>query len=77
MGHRKRVKHYDEPGHSHELTFSCYRRMPLLKNKLWREMLSHSIDQAILRYSYSLFAMVYMPEHVHLLMFARPHAGRI
>ena len=22
-GHRKRVKHFDEPGHCHELTFSC------------------------------------------------------
>ena len=28
--HRKRVRHIDEPGHVHELTFSCYRRRPLL-----------------------------------------------
>ena len=37
--HRKRVRHYNEPGHCHELTFSCYRRMPLLTNDDWREKL--------------------------------------
>jgi len=37
-GHRKRVKHFDEPGHCHELTFSCYRRMSLLTNNVWRRM---------------------------------------
>jgi len=29
--HRKQVRHYREPGCLHELTFSCYRRMPLLR----------------------------------------------
>ncbi len=32
--HRKRVKHFHEPGDLHELTFSCYRRLPLLTRKL-------------------------------------------
>ena len=27
---RKTVRHFDEPGHAHFLTFSCYGRMPLL-----------------------------------------------
>jgi len=27
VGHRKRVRHYDEPGDCHELTFSCYRNL--------------------------------------------------
>ena len=27
-GHRKLVRHDHEPGELHELTFSCYRRMP-------------------------------------------------
>jgi S-DNA-T family DNA segregation ATPase FtsK/SpoIIIE len=27
LSHRKRVKHYHEPGQIHELTFSCYRRL--------------------------------------------------
>ena len=67
-GHRKRVRHYDEPGHFHELTFSCYRRMPLLTNDVWRAMLSVSIDRAVKGHSFRLIAFVFMPEHVHLLI---------
>jgi putative transposase len=66
--HRKRVKHYHEPGHVHELTFSCFRRRPLLTNHQWRCLLSESIDRAISRHHYQLAAFVYMPEHVHLLV---------
>ena len=28
--HRKRIRHIEGLGHVHELTFSCYRRRPLL-----------------------------------------------
>ena len=38
--HRKLVKHYHEPGDFHELTFSCYKRTPLLTNDDWRRRLS-------------------------------------
>ena len=34
-GHRKRVRHYDDLGQIHELTFSCYRRWLLLANDDW------------------------------------------
>ena len=37
--HRKQVRRYDDPGDLHELTFSCHKRMPLLTNNLWRQML--------------------------------------
>ena len=60
--HRKRVRHYNEPGHCHEPTFSCYRRMPLLTNDDWREKLGGSIDRAMDRHAFSLVAFVYMPE---------------
>ncbi len=60
--HRKRVRHYNEPGHCHELTFSCYRRMPLLTDDDWREKLSRSIDRAMDRHAFALVAFVYMPE---------------
>jgi len=33
--HRKRVRHFDDAGHFHELTFSCYRRLPLLTDDEW------------------------------------------
>jgi hypothetical protein len=72
-GHRKLVKHYEDPGHVRELTFSCYRRMPLLTNDTWREMLSRAIDRAGERHQWRLAAFVFMPEHVHLLSF--PEVG--
>ena len=31
-GHRKRIPQYHDPGHIHELTFSCFHRWPLLTN---------------------------------------------
>ncbi len=67
--HHKQVHHYDDPGHFHELTFSCYHRMPLLTNDLWRAKLSESIDRAMAGQGYRLAAFVYMPEHVHLLVY--------
>src|SRR4030088_420583 len=68
-GHRKKVKHYHEPGDLHELTFSCYERRPLLTNDRWRKMLSESIDRGCAGHDFKLVAFVFMPEHVHLLVY--------
>lgn len=65
---RKLVKHCHEAGHFHELTFSCYQRKPLLTNDTWRAMLSESIEAACKECEFQLVAIVYMPEHVHLLV---------
>jgi putative transposase len=65
----KTVRHFHEPGDCHELTFSCYRRLPLLTNDTWRRRLSESIDEAMRAFSFRLVAFVYMPEHVHLLVY--------
>jgi len=76
--HRKSVKHYHEPGHFHELTFSCYRRMPLLTNDCWREDLARAIDNANREHKFRFVAFVMMPEHVHLLVdpeLAKPNIG--
>ena len=32
--YRKKLHHINLPGHSHELTFSCYRRLPLLRESV-------------------------------------------
>jgi putative transposase len=66
--YRKKVKHYHEAGDFHELTFSCYRRMPLLTNDLWRMDLAEAIDRSMFRHRFALVAYVFMPEHVHLLV---------
>ncbi len=66
--HRKRVKHYEGRGHLHELTFSCYKRKPLLTNDVWRGILSKSLGQACQDEGFGLAAFVFMPDHVHLLV---------
>src|SRR5207302_3821481 len=76
-GHRKLVKHYEDLGHLRELTFSCYRRMPLLTNDPWREMLSRSINAAADGHDWRPTAFVFMPEHVHLLFYPLPSASKI
>jgi putative transposase len=69
--HRKRVKHYHEPGDFHELTFSCYDRLPLLVRDDWRRLLCQAIDKAIAAHDFALVAFVLMPEHLHLLVYPR------
>ena len=66
---RKTIHHYHEPGHLHELTFSCYRRMPLLTNDSWRAMLARCIEAAGEEASMHLVGFVFMPEHVHLIVY--------
>src|SRR5690242_9004113 len=43
--HRKQVRHYNHAGHAHMLTFSCFKRMPLLENDTWRTWLSEGINR--------------------------------
>ena len=68
---RKRVRHYDEPGDAHFLTFSCYRRMSLLGKDRSRIWLIESLRAARQKRAFDLWAWVIMPEHVHLLIWPR------
>lgn len=68
MHNRKLVRHVHETGHLHELTFSCYRRLPLLTNDDWRGRLARSLDEANREMDIELVGFVFMPEHVHLLV---------
>ncbi len=77
QGHRKRVKHFEDPEACRELTFSCYRRYPLLTDDSSRACLSQSIDRALENHRFGLAAFVYMPEHVHLLVFPLPEASGV
>lgn len=66
--HRKRVRHFNEPGHAHELTFSCYRRLPLLERDWIAAETASSITAATKRHDFQIIAFVFMPEHIHLLL---------
>jgi putative transposase len=75
--YRKRVQHFNEPGHCHELTFSCFRRLPLLTHEPLCRLLSQSLDRAVDQQGFWLLAFVYMPDHVHLLVFPTRPTARI
>ncbi|HOO56325.1 MAG TPA: transposase [bacterium] len=68
-GHNgKRVRRYNIPGSFHELTFSCYRNMNLLKSERACSNLARAIIQACEKLDYRVLAYVFMPDHVHLLV---------
>jgi len=73
----KKALRFDIPGHVHFLTFSCYRRLPLLTNDLWRGWLAESHTHARETLDVALWAYVIMPEHVHLLVRPRREEYRI
>ena len=66
--HRKRCKRYNIPGDAHHLTFSCYNRLPLLASDRTREWLGEAVERACAGQNIALWAYVFMPEHVHLLV---------
>lgn len=59
---------FNQPGHAHELTFCCFRRYPFLSKERTCEWLATSIIKACTRLNYSLWAFVFMPDHVHLIV---------
>jgi len=69
--HRKQCRRYDVPGDAHFLTFSCFRRQPLLSRDRSRQWMVNAIRLGQAKSMYDLWAYVIMPEHVHLLIL--PH----
>ncbi len=74
--HRKRVRHYDTVACVHELTFSCYHRLPLLDDSRC-SLLAEGLGTALHNHAWRLLAYVFMPEHVHLLVGPNDHAGSV
>ncbi|TWT40568.1 hypothetical protein RAS1_42810 [Phycisphaerae bacterium RAS1] len=70
-GIRKARKAWDEPGHAHFLSYSCYRRLPLLTRDRTRRWVIDAMQSARREHDAPLCAYVIMPEHVHLLLCPR------
>lgn len=62
---------YNIPGHAHELTFSCIRGFPLLKQDEPCRWLADAIERARRSLHFSVWAYVFMPNHVHLIICPR------
>jgi len=66
---RRHRRTFNEPGHAHALTFSCYQRYRFLAAERTRRWLAIAIDAARKKFEFQLWAYVFMPEHAHLLVF--------
>jgi putative transposase len=68
MRHRKSCKRYNEPGHAHALTFSCFQRQAFLDKDRTRLWFVEAVDRARQKLGFHVWAYVIMPEHAHLLV---------
>ena len=75
--HRRRVRHYDVPFEAHSLTFTCFRRLPLLASDRTRLFLTEALNRALVKHPFDLWAYAIMPEHVHMLVWPTRDDARI
>ena len=75
--HRKTCHRYDFPGNAHELTFTCFQGRPFLSKDRTRGYLAEAIVAAKHKHTFDLWAYVFMPEHVHLLICPREESYSI
>src|SRR5216684_3627850 len=66
------LKRYYGKGHWHFITFSCYRRLSLLKTVRARDTFVKELGKVRNEMGFHLLGYVVMPEHVHLLMSEPP-----
>lgn len=64
----KRCKRHNIEGNAHELTFSCYHNQPFLLSERICTYLVDSIISSREKHQFYLWAYVFMPTHVHLLI---------
>jgi putative transposase len=69
--YRKRRRVFNDENHAHELTFSCYHKLPLLDRDRTRLWMIDALVAARQRWNFSIWAYVLMPDHAHLLLFPR------
>lgn len=66
-------RHYGQ-GHFHFITFSCFRRLPLLGRAHARTVFVRILGDVRTKYNFKVVGYVVMPEHVHLLI-SEPSQG--
>ncbi len=69
---RKTCRRFNLPGHAHELTFACHNNQPFLLDSHFCAYLADAIMKVKSAQSFDLWAYVFMPDHVHLLIHPRP-----
>lgn len=69
-----RRKSYNDPGHSHLLTFCCYRRQTYFASDDCKDVFIDCLRGSRDRLGFKIQAYVVMPEHVHLLVWPQNSA---
>src|SRR5688500_12302968 len=64
----KTCKRFNDFGHAHALTFCCFKRQKFLAKDRSCQWLSQAIHLARVKHGFDLWAYVFMPEHVHLVI---------
>jgi putative transposase len=70
------LKHYQQSGQNHSLTFSCYHRQPKLGTAATRNLFVRTLETVRQHYGLLVYGFVVMPEHVHLLV-SEPETGQL
>ncbi|MBI4962929.1 MAG: transposase [Desulfomonile tiedjei] len=59
---------YDEPGHVHFVTFSCFKRRRLLDDDHAKSIVTGNLARQLAKRESRCFGFVVMPDHVHALL---------
>jgi putative transposase len=70
------LKRFQQTGHLHFVTFSCYRRCDYLRAPMARDVFEEALERIRCRYEFEVVGYVVMPEHVHLLV-SEPSGGSL
>lgn len=68
---RRHRQNFNIPGEAHELTFSCYGGYEFLASERTCNWLVDAIEHARRALNFDLWAWVFMPNHVHLIVHPR------
>ena len=62
------LKRFQQEGHLHFVTFSCYRRRPYLAEPGAYATFEQTLEAVRIKHNFLINGYVLMPEHVHLLV---------
>ncbi len=64
----RNLERFQNTGHSHFVTFTCYHRRPLLESETNCRTFEAALERVRRSFGIRVFGYVVMPDHVHLLM---------
>ena len=64
----KNIRHFNESGHAHELTFSCFQGKRFFKSDIASGIFIDAVNAARVSCNFRVIAYTIMPNHIHLLI---------